>query len=391
MFIDRLVGMVKEKNNPAIIGLDPLLEYVPQSIRDRAFNKHGVSAKAAAEAIFYFNKGIIDNTSDIAAAVKPQLAYYEMYGYWGVKAFYMTVAAAKQKGMIIIADGKRNDIGSTAAAYSNAYLGETKFLEGGAERAERAFDADALTVNPYLGIDGVQPFIRDCETHGKGIFVLVKTSNKSSGQIQDLVVQNPGGQAVQAHETSHAGQAHEMSQAGQAPHAHETSQTGQAPQVHETSHAGQAVQAHETSQAGQAPQAHETSQTGKEPQYARLYEVVAGLVDEWGHGLIGKSGYSSVGAVVGATYPEQARGLRKMMKAAYFLVPGYGAQGGTGEDAAASFNEDGLGAVVSASRSIMCAWRHERWDGKYRHEDFGQAAREELIRMRNELNLAIGR
>jgi orotidine-5'-phosphate decarboxylase len=311
VFIDRLVEKIKEKNNPAIIGLDPLLEYVPQKIRERAFKKHGVTAQGVAEAITDFNLEIIECTCDLVAAVKPQLAYYELYGSWGIKAFYRTVAAAKNCGMIVIADGKRNDIGSTAAAYSGAYLGETALF---GDSKERVFDADALTVNPFLGIDGIKPFLTDCVKFDKGIFVLVKTSNESSGQLQDLFVD--GGR--------------------------------------------------------------------------RLYEVVAGYVDEWGRGLMGKCGYSSVGAVVGATYPEQARELRKIMKAAYFLVPGYGAQGGTGEDAAAAFNPDGLGAVVSASRSVMRAWKHERWGGKYSHDEFGQAARAEVTRMRDELNAALG-
>ena len=306
MFIDRLMDQIELKHNPSVIGLDPLLEYVPESIREKAQKKYGNTAKAAAKALLSFNKGIIDAICDIAPAVKPQLAYYEMYGYWGVKSFFKTVEYAKQKGLLVIVDGKRNDIGSTAGAYAKAYLGETALSDG---ITERVFYGDALTINPYLGIDGVAPFLKECKNHGKGVYILVKTSNESSGQLQDLMLQN-----------------------------------------------------------------------GK-----KVYEEVAELVESWGADLIGRHGYSSVGAVVGATYPEQARELRKIMKHTCFLVPGFGAQGGTASDAAAAFDETGRGAIVNASRSVLCAWKHERWEGTYTHEDFGTAARSETVRMRDEL------
>ena len=311
MFIDRLIEQIQKKDNPSVVGLDPLLEYVPESIRNAAVQEYGPSAKAAAEAIFRFNRIIIDCVHDLVPAVKPQSAYYELYGTEGVACFYRTVRYAQEHGLIVIADGKRNDIGSTASAYAKAYLGKTGLWDG---QEHALFDADALTVNPYLGSDGIEPFTEACKQYNKGIFVLVKTSNPSSAQLQDMVFAN-----------------------------------------------------------------------GK-----TLYEQVAELVDSWGADLIGQEGYSSVGAVVGATWPEQARKLRQVMKHAYFLVPGFGAQGGSGADAAASFDSRGLGAIVNASRSVLCAWSHKRWDGKYAQEDFGDAARAEVLRMKAELNAAIG-
>jgi len=313
LFIDKLIENIINKKNPSVVGLDPRIEYIPDSIKNTAFKEYGNGMKGAAEAILAFNKKIIDAVYDIVPAVKPQLAYYEMYGTEGMKAFYETVKYAKSKGLIVIADAKRGDIGTTAEAYSAAFLGETKTGDDGT--VCKAFDADAVTVNPYLGIDGVKPFINDCEKNNKGIFVLVKTSNKSSGQLQDLVTND-----------------------------------------------------------------------GK-----HIYEIMAHYVDEWGRDLVGKYGYSSVGAVVGATYPEQAKVLRKIMKNAYILVPGYGAQGGTAEDAAHSFNSDGLGAIVNASRSIMCAYMSERWKNSFKPEEFDMASRSEAIRMRDELNKAIGK
>lgn len=309
MFIDKLIVSIKKTNNPTVVGLDPRLDFVPDTIREKAFKEHGQNAAGAADAILRFNKRIIDAVCDIVPAVKPQMAYYEMFGPEGMSAFAKTCAYASQKGMLVIADGKRNDIGTTAQAYSDAYLGMVKT----GDFKQSMYKIDALTVNPYLGIDGIEPFTEACRNYDKGIFVLVKTSNKSSGQLQDLITDE-----------------------------------------------------------------------GK-----HVYEKIAELVAEWGKELIGKNGYSSVGAVVGATWPEQARVLRRIMKKAYILVPGYGAQGGTAMDAVQSFNSDGLGAVINASRSILCAWKSERWDGKFQHDDFDSAAREEAIRMRDEINMAI--
>jgi orotidine-5'-phosphate decarboxylase len=310
MFIDLLVDAILEKDNPTVVGLDPKLDFIPQFIKEKAFKEHGVNLKGAAQAIIDFNKGLIDALYDIVPAVKPQLAYYEMYGIEGLGAFNETVKYAKEKGMIVIADGKRNDIGSTAESYSAGFLGKTIISE---ELSQPVFDVDALTVNPYLCVDGIKHFIDDCKKYRKGIFVLVKTSNKSSGQIQDIL-----------------------------------------------------------------------SDKGKS-----IYEIVAELVAEWGKSLKGKHGYSSVGAVVGATYPNQAKILRKAMKHAYILVPGYGAQGGTARDVAHSFNGDGLGAVVNASRSIMCAYQAEGWKNQYSEDKYAEASRAEAIRMRDDINSVI--
>ncbi len=310
MFIDRLIESIREKNNPTVVGLDPKIEYVPSFIKDKAFKEFGINLKGASEAIKQFNRMLIDAIYDQVPAVKPQLAYYEMYGVNGIEAFEDTCRYAKSKGLIVIADGKRNDIGTTAEAYSKAFLGATP-VDG--EITQKAFDADALTINPYLGVDGIKPFIDDCINHEKGIFILVKTSNKSSGQLQDLVTQD----------------------------------------------------------------------------CKSIYEIVAEYVHDWGKNVMGKYGYSSVGAVVGATYPNQAKLLRAIMKNSYILVPGYGAQGGTARDCANSFNKDGLGAIVNASRSVMCAYMSDTWKNRYKEDQFAEAARAEVIRMKDDLKTAL--
>lgn len=309
MFIDGLIESVAEKDNPSVVGLDPKIEYVPQFIRTEFVTKSGFTMEAAAEAIFAYNKLIIDAVADIVPAVKPQSAYYEMYGVHGMEAFRKTADYAKLKGLVVIADCKRNDIGSTAACYSRAYLGETEI---GPER-RRAFNADALTVTPYLGSDGIEPFIKDCDACGRGLFVLVKTSNESSGQFQDLV-----------------------------------------------------------------------TQSGR-----KVYEEVARYVNDLSAANQGRHGYGNIGAVVGATYPEEARSLRKIMKNAYFLVPGYGYQGGTGESIKSCFDEKGLGALIAASRSIILAYKSDRYKGRYPEEEFYKASRDAAIDMRNDIKNAL--
>ncbi len=309
MFVDKLIEKIKEKKNPTVAGLDPKLEYVPEFVMKKFLQKSEPVLKAASEAIYEFNTVIIDSIYDLVPAVKLQLAYYEMYGHYGMECFMNTIRYAKEKGLIVIADGKRNDIGSTVEAYSSAYLGEVSVDK----IKSPVFDADALTVNPYLGFDGIKPFLDDCKNYGKGIFILVKTSNKSSNQLQDIKTQD-----------------------------------------------------------------------GK-----LIYELVAEYVKEWGSSITGKYGYSSIGAVVGATYPKEAQALRKIMNNSYFLVPGYGAQGGTAKDAAANFNSDGLGAIVNASRSIMCAYKSEKWKNLYDEHSFASAARAEVIDMRDKLRDAL--
>lgn len=300
MSVDLLVQKIKEKGNPSVAGLDPKIEYVPEYIRKKAYAEYGQNLKGATEAIWEFNKGLIDALYDVVPAVKPQSAFYEMYGLCGEEVMHRTISYAKEKGLYIILDVKRNDIGSTAEAYSKAYLGKVDIDGVECELCP----VDCVTVNPYLGTDGIQPFVNDCKTFDKAIFALVKTSNPSSGELQDLLV----------------GDEH-------------------------------------------------------------IYEKVAQCVNKWNEETIGKSGYGAVGAVVGATYPEQAKVLRKLMSKSYFLVPGYGAQGGGAEGVKPCFNEDGLGAIVNSSRGIMCAYKKGDW----KEEQFAEAARAEAIRMKNDL------
>jgi len=302
--MDRLISKIKETKNPTVMGLDPRYEMIPEFIR----NKYKKNIEGACKAILEFNIGLIDSIEGIVPAVKPQIAFYEMFGIEGIRVFNETCKYAKDKGLIVIADAKRGDIGSTAEGYSNAFLGTTTI---GEERIS-IYDVDFVTVNPYLGIDGVKPFIEDCKKYGKGIFILVKTSNKSSGELQDLKL--------------------------------------------------------------------ESGQT--------IYEKVAGLVNSWGEELIGKFGYSSIGAVVGATYPIQIKELREIMPKTFFLIPGYGAQGGKAEDIALGF-KDGIGGIVNASRSLMCAYKSDRWKDTYPEEEYKEATKMEAIRMRDELNSEI--
>jgi len=300
--IDKLIDKIKEKDNPTVIGLDPRYDMIPEHIR----NKYSQDLEGAGEAIIEFNKSLIDAVYDIVPAIKPQIAFYEMFGIPGIKSFEKTCEYAKEKKMIVIADMKRGDIGTTAKAYSNSAIGKTKI----GEINHSIFDVEFVTVNPYLGTDGVLPFIEDCKTYGKGIFVLVKTSNKSSGELQDIIAED-----------------------------------------------GEAI-----------------------------YSKVAKLVNEWGKDLIGKYGYSSISAVVGATYPKQLEELRQIMPHSYFLIPGYGAQGGKAEDIALGFDKNGLGGIVNASRSLICAYKSDLYKNKFKEEEFMNATREEAIRMRDELN-----
>ena len=302
--MDKLISKIKETNNPTVMGLDPRYEMIPESIRE----KYEKNIEGACKAILEFNKGLIDSVEGIIPAVKPQIAFYEMFGIDGIKVFDETCKYAREKGLIVIADAKRGDIGSTAEGYSNAFLGKTPI----GEEKISIFDVDYITVNPYLGIDGVKPFIEDCKKYGKGIFVLVKTSNKSSGELQDLKLEDG----------------------------------------------------------------------------SSIYEKVAELVNTWGEELVGSYGYSSIGAVVGATYPIQIKELREIMPKTFFLIPGYGAQGGKAEDIALGF-KDGIGGIVNASRSLMCAYKSDRWKDKYSEEEYKEATKAEAIRMRDELNSAI--
>ena len=303
--IDRLIDKIKQTNNPTVMGLDPRFDMLPKCVTD----KYDKTLEGVSKAILEYNKALIDETCDIIPAVKPQIAFYEMFGIPGLEAFKETCKYAKEKGMIVIADIKRGDIGSTAQGYSNAFLGKTKI----GDHEESIFDVDFVTVNPYMGTDCVKPFVEDCKKYDKGIFILVKTSNPSSGELQDLKLEN-----------------------------------------------------------------------GKE-----VYMQVAELVEKWGEDLVGKYGYSSVAAVVGATYPEQLEQIRSKAPHTYFLIPGYGAQGGKAEDIALGFDKNGLGGIVNASRSLMCAYKSEIWKNQFTEEEYAKATRAEAIRMKEELQTAI--
>ena len=304
MGFDKLIKRIRDMQNPTVAGLDPKLDYVPSFICDEAFSKYSDPLEAAAAALLTFNKGLIDALCDIVPAVKPQCAYYEMYGWQGMRALYETIAYAKKKGMFVITDGKRNDIGATMQAYAAAHLGTT------AVRGEQiaAFDADALTVNGYLGTDGIKPLTEICAAQDKGIFVLVKTSNASSGELQDKCI-------------------------------------------------------------------------GDKP----VYRVMGDMCEAWGEPTRGAYGYSAVGAVVGATYPQQLAELRGALPHTFFLVPGYGAQGGGAKDVVPAFDKNGDGAIINSSRGIMCAYQKNGCD----EQDYAKAARAEALRMRDDIAAAI--
>ncbi|MGP1433777.1 MAG: orotidine-5'-phosphate decarboxylase [Catonella sp.] len=300
--IERLVDKIRTLNAPIVVGLDPTLNFVPKFLLDKAINEKGETLEAAADAIFAFNKGIVDAVYDLIPAVKPQIAMYEQFGIPGLMAFKKTVDYCHEKGLIVIGDAKRGDIGSTSAAYAVAHIGKIRV----GENEFTPFDEDFVTVNPYLGSDGVVPFIDECKKNDRGLFILVKTSNPSSGEFQD---QKIGEKA--------------------------------------------------------------------------LYELVGKKVDEWGLDTV-KEGYSDVGAVVGATYPEMGKVLREIMPKAYILVPGYGAQGGTAAELKPFFNKDGLGAIVNSSRGIIAAYKQEKY-AEFGEEGFAEAARAAVIDMKNDI------
>ena len=306
MAFDRLIEGIVKMQNPTVAGLDPKLDYVPASIKESCFEKYGKTFEGAAAALLEFNKAIIDKIYDIVPAIKPQAAYYEMYGWQGVKALCETIAYAKSKGMFVITDGKRNDIGTTMEAYATAHLGTTDV----AGEEIDAFGADALTVNGYLGTDGIKPLAEICDKKDKGIFVLVKTSNPSSGELQDMKLENG----------------------------------------------------------------------------STVYAQMGSMCENWGESLMGKYGYSGVGAVVGATYPDQLAEMRAKAPHTFFLVPGYGAQGGGAQDAKNAFDKRGLGAIINSSRGIMCAWKKQGLT----EDDFAEAARAEALRMKEDILSTIG-
>ena len=290
--INQLVANIKKTGAPIVVGLDPMLNYIPEQVQKKAFAEYGETLEGAAEAIWQFNKEIVDKTYDLIPAVKPQIAMYEQFGLPGLAAFKKTVDYCKEKGLVVIGDIKRGDIGSTSAAYAVGHIGKVKV----GSKIYAPFDEDFVTVNPYLGSDGVNPFLDVCKEEKKGIFVLVKTSNPSSGEFQDQKIDG-----------------------------------------------------------------------------RPLYELVGEKVAAWGSEVMGDE-YSYVGAVVGATYPEMGKVLRKVMPKAYILLPAYGAQGGKGKDLVHFFNEDGLGAIVNSSRGIIAAYKQEQY-AKFGAENFGDASR----------------
>ena len=306
--INKLVDKIKKQNAPVVVGLDPMMKFVPKHLQDAAFKEYGETLEGAAEAIWQFNKAIIDNIYDIVPAVKPQVAMYEQFGIPGMIAFKKTVDYCHEKDMVVIGDVKRGDIGSTSEAYAVAHLGKVKV----GSKLLTAFDEDFATVNPYLGSDGINPFLKVCKEEKKGIFILVKTSNPSSGEFQDRLIDG-----------------------------------------------------------------------------RPLYEHVGEKVNEWAMQCMGDD-YSYVGAVVGATYPEMGKVLRKVMPKSFILVPGYGAQGGKAEDLVHFFNEDGLGAIVNSSRGIIAAYAKEEY-AKFGEANFADASRQAAIDMINDINGALNK
>ncbi|MCQ2509802.1 MAG: orotidine-5'-phosphate decarboxylase [Lachnospiraceae bacterium] len=296
--INKLIENIKKTNAPIVVGLDPMLSYVPEHVQKSAFAEYGETLEGAAEAIWQFNKAIVDATYDLIPAVKPQVAMYEQFGVPGMAAYEKTVAYCQEKGLVVIGDIKRGDIGSTSEAYAIGHLGQVQI----GSKKYSGFHEDFATVNPYLGSDGVKPFLKVCKEEKKGIFILVKTSNPSSGEFQDQEING-----------------------------------------------------------------------------RPLYELVGEKVAEWGAEVMGDS-YSYVGAVVGATYPEMGKVLRKVMPKSFILVPGYGAQGGQGKDLVHFFNEDGLGAIVNSSRGIIAAYKQEKY-AQFGAENYADASRQAVLDM----------
>ncbi len=305
-----MIAKIKKTEAPIVVGLDPMLGFIPERIRQGAFQDLGETLEGAAEAVYRFNEELVEALCDVIPAVKPQIAMYEQFGVPGVAAFKRTVDLCHAKGLLVIGDVKRGDIGSTSAAYAVGHLGRV----GVGGKSYAPFDEDFATVNPYLGSDGVKPFAEVCKENNKGIFVLVKTSNPSSGEFQDQPV------------------------------------------------------------------------SGKP-----LYELVGEKVNEWAQDAPDPEaeGYSEIGAVVGATYPEMGKRLRKIMPKSYILVPGYGAQGGRGKDLVHFFNEDGLGAIVNSSRGIIAACKQEAY-ASFGEDHFAEAARAAVFDMKKDIAEALG-
>ena len=305
--IDRLMEKIRETGNPTVVGLDPRLNMIPEYIKEEAYAQYGKTPEGAAEAFFRFNQEIIDAVYDLIPAVKPQVAMYEMYGAAGMAAYIRTIEYARAKGLIVIGDIKRSDIASTAEAYAAGHIGRAAVED----QEYEIFHEDFVTLNPYLGVESVEPYFAPMKKYDKGIVVLVKTSNPGSGQIQDL----PAG-----------------------------------------------------------------------PEGKPLYEIVGGLLEEWGKDFRGKYGYSDVLAVVGATHPEQGKRLREILPHTFFLGPGYGAQGATAQDLRGCFDKNGEGAIVNSSRGIIAAWKKEKYAEGLAEREWAQASRRAVLDMKKDLN-----
>ena len=304
--IQKLIEGIKRTKAPIVVGLDPMMNYIPEYIQKKAFAEFGETLEGAAEAVWQYNKGIVDAVYELVPAVKPQIAMYEQFGIEGLKAFEKTVSYCKEKGLVVIGDIKRGDIGSTSEAYAVGHLGKVQV----GSHSFSGFHEDFVTVNPYLGSDGVKPFMKICKEEKKGLFILVKTSNPSSGEFQDRLVDG-----------------------------------------------------------------------------RPLYELVGEQVAAWGEELMGDT-YSYVGAVVGATYPEMGKTLRKIMPKSFILVPGYGAQGGKGADLVHFFNDDGLGAIVNSSRGIIAAYKQEKY-ASFGAENYAEASRQAVLDMQADIQGAL--
>ena len=304
--IQKLIEGIKRTKAPIVVGLDPMMNYIPEYIQKKAFAEFGETLEGAAEAVWQYNKGIVDAVYELVPAVKPQIAMYEQFGIEGLKAFEKTVSYCQEKGLVVIGDIKRGDIGSTSEAYAVGHLGKVQV----GSHSFSGFHEDFVTVNPYLGSDGVKPFMKICKEEKKGLFILVKTSNPSSGEFQDRLVDG-----------------------------------------------------------------------------RPLYELVGEQVAAWGEELMGDT-YSYVGAVVGATYPEMGKTLRKIMPKSFILVPGYGAQGGKGADLVHFFNEDGLGAIVNSSRGIIAAYKQEKY-ASFGAENYAEASRQAVLDMQADIQGAL--
>lgn len=304
--IQKLIAKIQKTNAPIVVGLDPMLNYIPEQIKTAAFAEFGETLEGAAEAVWQYNKAIVDEIYDLIPAVKPQIAMYEQFGIPGLQAFKRTVDYCKEKDLVVIGDVKRGDIGSTSAAYATAHLGKVAV----GSNLLTPFGEDFATVNPYLGSDGINPFLDVCREEKKGLFILVKTSNPSSGEFQDRLIDG-----------------------------------------------------------------------------RPLYELVGEKVAQWADSCMGEQ-YSYIGAVVGATYPEMGKVLRKIMPKSFILVPGYGAQGGKGKDLVPFFNEDGLGAIVNSSRGIIAAYKQEKY-AKFGAENFAQASRAAVEDMIADISTAL--